>query len=398
MELVTENKAVQREAAALHDICEAEGAFFHDKLRMVVTNDGDMWLESTLPADQNDVLISLPDSCLPRIDPVTFKLVGDDIEIESIADGALGDTQERCLKHMLAIYNATGKVTQHRESSPWFALADAPDLLDAIVAGRRGAPRLEEKYQRIRDEGLTDDFLIEDFLGTRKYGALEAPTLMPFIDYANHDPRAPAFQPAKRVGYSDHQVAILNSQPAENGGEVRVRYSQLDALDSFLNYGFVDTSTNLVRSCPLTIDIEVGEIVGESRIGAKAKKKRPEPGIKDLRGYLPMILENADGRITVTHLLLPEAGSPFALRRILNWLIRKHDPDLGLKRMGRLVDEAERRILDANRAFYDDLQASLDAADQVPTLQSRMLTDLIRHQREAMDAYVERLKPAEEPA
>jgi hypothetical protein len=299
---------------------------------------------------------------------------------------------------MLAIYNATGKITQHRETSPWFALADTPDLLDAILAGRRGAPRLDQQYQRVRDEGLTDDFLIEDFLGTRKYGALEASTLMPFIDYANHDSRAPAFQPAPRVGYPNHQVAILNSQPADDGGQVLVRYAQLDALDAYLGYGFVDTSTALVRSSPVTITLDVGEIVAESRIGAKAKKKRADPGIKDLRGYLPMILENADGRVTVTHLLLPEAGSPYALRRILNWLIRKHEPDVGLKRMGRLVDEAERQILDANRAFYDALERSLTDYGEPSSSQYRTISDLIRHQREAMDAYVERLKPAEEPA
>ena len=398
MELVTENKAVQREAAALHDICEEQGAFFHEKLRMVVTNDGDMWLESTLPADQNDVLISLPDSCLPRIDPVTFKLVGDDIEIESIEDGALSDTQARCLKHMLAIYNATGKVKQHRATSPWFALTDHHEVFDAIFAGRKGAPRLDDQYERLRTEGVSDDVVIQSFLGTRKYGALEQSTLMPFIDYANHDSRAPAFQPGHRAGHPHHQVAILNSQPADDGGQVLVRYSQLDPLDAYLSYGFVDTSTHLVRSTPLTIDLDVGEIAAESRIGAKNKKKRPEPGVKDLRGYLPMILENADGRVTVSHVLLPEAGSPFALRRILNWLIRKHESDIGLKRMGRLVDEAERQILEANRAYYDDLEAKVRAAPDLPEAQRAMLNTLIRHQREAMDAYVDRLTPAEETA
>jgi hypothetical protein len=395
MELVTENKAVQREVAALHDLCEAEGAYFHEHLRMVVANDGAMWLESTLTADQRDVLVSLPDSCLPRVDPVTFKLVGDDIEIEAIEDGALSDTQERCLKHMLAIYNATGKIAQHRETSPWIALDHAPALRDLLASGRRGAPKLMENQDRVNREGVSDDFVIRTFIGTRQYGALGDSVLMPFIDYANHHPRAAGFQGRPDWSPVTHRVSLFNSQPNSGTGEVLVAYTMLDALDAYMSYGFVDTAARSVRSVP--VELENGAIDAESRLSPGPKKGKVQKDLTDIQPYTPMVLQQDESRIRLSHLMLPDSRAPFALRRVLNWAIRQTAGQLGLRHMRERVVDAEQAILDANRDFYTELERQLAATSEtVPSMQRDMLDKLIAHQRAQIDAYVEQVQPQEQ--
>jgi hypothetical protein len=391
MELVCDNKAVEKEVAALHDICEDQGAILHNDLRMVVER-GNIWLESDLPADNRDVLISLPQSCLPPIDQVSFKLTGNDIEIESIEPGVLSDTQERCLQHMLAIYNATGKIRQHKETSPWFALAKAPDILAHLVSGRKGAPKIEHLCERLLDEGPSDALAIDSFLGTRKYGALGSAVLMPFIDYANHHGQSPGFQSRPDHAPRDHQVSLINSKPRASQRECTVRYGMFDALDTFLTYGFVDGDAEILRSSPVTLDTGKGTIAVEGRIGTQGKKQVPKD-LSDLRLFVPQILQSSETEIRVAHLVLPDTVAPLALRRILNWLIRLEIPEIGLMRLRTCVNDLEAELLAANTKYYDELESKLSASeDTVPDETSAILRELIAQQRQELENYTSRLQ------
>jgi hypothetical protein len=219
---------------------------------------------------------------------------------------------------------------------------------------------------------------------------------MPFIDYANHDSRAYGFQPGPQSFGQDHRVSLLNCQPLNGSNEVCVRYTQLDSLDAYLTYGFVDQSSPIVRSVPTTL--EAGDLDVRSRIGVVTKKEL-QSDIADLGPYVPNVFQTADGRTVLTHLLFPDAGSPYALRRVLNWSIRHVRGNLGLKRLRERVITAETALLQANRAYYDDLERHLDdTPTPAPARQQTMLRALIDHQRDILRKYEERLTPQDASA
>jgi hypothetical protein len=385
MELVCDDKTIQKEVSKLHDICVSEGAILHEALRMVVDGDS-MWLESKLQPENRAVLISLPDSCLPRLEPVTFKVSGNDIEIDAIEEGKLTQTQERCLRHMINIYNATHKLAGHKKTSPWFALADAPELLETLVAGRKGAPRVMELFDRTM-AGVDDDFLVDSFLGTRKYGALGPSVLMPFIDYANHHSQSPGFQNGAPSAPTEHKVSLVNSKPLNGADEVRVMYSQLDALDTFITYGFVDDSSIVVRSTPADIETDILNIRVESRIGIR-NKKQVHKNLRDIQGFLPQIIARDEGSMTISHLIVPSRGAPQALRRVLNWLFRTQNNDLGLTRLRSLVKLAEDQLIEANLAYLNDLAAQVEAAQEKISPETKAaLNSLIEKRRGMVENY-----------
>ena len=395
MELVCDKAPVQNAVSALHDTCMREGAMLHDSLRMAVGPEDAIWLESDLPTDSREMLVSLPASCLPSLDDFRLHLMGDEIRIADQLAGA-SEAQAECLSQMLAIYNATGKLAAHRAASPWHTLHDAPEVLATLAAARRGAPRIEYLHKRAT-EGADDDFVLESFLGTRKYAGPKnksngksSDILLPFIDYANHHSHAPGFQPQESLNHAEHIIGLANARPLHNNPEVRVRYGQIDPLDSYLTYDFVDTTSDILRSVPLTIELEVGTIEILARIGRGAGKQQKLPQqMNDLRPFMPIIQERDEARLSLSHLLVPEMKRPMILRRVLNWSIRQLDPHIKLDRLRAEVTEAEAQVLAANRAFYDDLKdksASLTA--EAPRT---ALTTLIETQKGHLDAYSDRL-------
>jgi len=398
MELVCDKAPVQNAISALHDICMREGAVLHDKLRMSVAGDGAIWLESTLPADSRDTLVSLPESCLPSLENARLAVEDGAIRLTERLPG-LGDAQAECLTHMLAVYNATGKLAAFRETTPWFALQDAPALLDRLAAGRAGAPRVAELRERTR-AGTDDAVLLDAFLGTRKYGAVKSAggsvshsVLMPFIDYANHHNQAPGFQPGDSTAGARHRVSLVNAKPIGGSDEVRVRYTPMDALDSYLLYGFVDAEADVLRSVPLTIDLDGGTIEVQARINpGKGKGKGAVPKqLADLGALLPEVTA-APGQVTASYLLVPEANRVLALRRTLNWLIRRLEPQVKLDRLRGLVSEAEAQILAANRTFLDGIEAEVAERNDAGSAPARAaLEALVAQQRRHLDAYADRI-------
>lgn len=395
MQLVCDNRRIQREVGALYELCEAAGAVLNPALRMVV-GDRAIWLESDLPADDRSVLVSLPESCLPPVQAFHLEVADDRLVIRD-QHTELPESQTRCFEHLVAIYNATGKLATHRDQSPWFALSDQPSLLERLVAARAGAPRIESTHARWR-EGPDDSLLIDTFLATRQYGLGDSgdgsvrPVLLPFIDFADHHPAAPGFQQPAARAPQGHRIVLSNAKPLPNSQECRVAYGMLDALDSYLTYGFIEADTDLVRSVPLTIELDVGRIKVESRATGAAGHKLPDR-LRDIRPWVPRILGHGGGEITVAQLLLPGGQAPFALRRVLNWLIRHFDPGMKLDHVRAAVLEAEGQVLAANRAYWDDLKglAETACADAPQHPGIAMVTRLAERQLELLEAYADRL-------
>lgn len=344
---------LERLLRQLEMLAEKEGAFLHPALRVVV-RDGNLCMESE--ASVHGALVRLPLSCLIPVDGIKFRLDGASIEVESCSRGVSGG-QQALLECLLAIYNQGNKLELHRKSSPWSAFAASGGLLDKLFSARSDAPKIRELHALAR-AGDSSRLLLKHYLGSRtlQYVADEDHSfrvLMPFIDFFNHHSGSPGFA---REGAA---LKVEASHPLSASEEAFVCYSpMIDAMDTFLSYGFVDASAQFVRSVPLDISLPgLGAIVIEGR-GGVARKNPPPPSLADLRHWVPRFTKGGEGRFILSGMVIPGPGNILAMHRILGFVIQKFfGQGLDLPELRRLTEAAAEQVVEANQEYYAELAA-----------------------------------------
>ena len=132
-----------------------------------------------------------------------------------------------------------------------------------------------------------------------------------------------------------------------------MRYNALDALDAYLNYGFVDTSAGFVRSVPVRIDLpDVGVIDIQARVAQR--RKQLAAGLTDLGALLPRAQRAEDGSLSVSQLVIPGAA-PELFHRAVGALVAQFVPAIGPSELRAAVDTVVAEVMTANRAYYGHL-------------------------------------------
>lgn len=344
----------------LENLVCREGAFLHPALR-VVARGGNLWMEAEV--QDNEPLVKLPSSCLIPIDDIEFRIEGASIEVVSYSPGISAERKD-LLDCMLAIYNQGNKLELHAGYSPWVAFSSSRELLDQLHLARKDAPKISRFHEMAR-RGDLQQLLPEHFIGSRVLRFLVDPNdpkgpanrvLMPFIDFFNHHSASPGFS-------RDGSVLLVDaSRSVQGSNECFVSYSQLDAMDSYLNYGFVDSSAPFMRSVPAVISLPgTGSIVIEGRGGAK-RVNPPPPVLSDLKQLVPPFRKGGNGEFFLGSLVIPGAGNILAMHRILAFVLQRFlAPGLSQERVAGLVDMAVEQVLEANEGYYQSLR---DAHDQ----------------------------------
>jgi len=312
------------------------------------------------PSDR--FLIRVPQSALLPVDGLGLRAEGDHLVAQS-AHAQLTPVRRQLLERMLTIYNRTGKLAAFERLSPATALTAPPGVREQLLAGRGAG--VAERFRWV-DTHSRDGYLAAAFLKTRTLSFLPSndqqrfPVLMPLIDFANHDFRGPPFANVQGIG-------IQPAQPVPGSTECRVRYGLYDSFDALVHYGFVDRSAPFLRSVPFEIDVgSAGRLRCLCQVQGP-KKGKLAPAIKDLRLFLPTLRHNRDDGVTeVSHLLVPDAASPRALRRILAQVVQSMAPGLEARERRALVAHVERQVIAENNAYYRRLLATLDAVTDPP--------------------------------
>lgn len=314
---------------------------------------GDLCLHSGLPPERRDVLASIPKACFLPLGNVKLAVAGDRIVIKSLPR-AYGKTRTALLRDMIEVFNLTGKIAAYRENAPRYVFRNDPEMLDRLTAGRKGTG-LADRVRAFERRGNADDLLLEYFIRTRNLMfATKEDQLIPFIDFVNHHLLAGTFERHDRPG-PGLVVSIRNSKPVAGSDQVFACYGARDAYDTYLTFGFAAAPATHLKSVPCTIRPgEAGVIEVESG-GAPKWSKGQAPGPNDLAFYATVVKAKRAGYCRVSRLVIPCTRAPRALRRVLDTLIRGLDPALSAAEIARLVEEAERQVIAANRAFYEDL-------------------------------------------
>lgn len=358
-----ENPIFEKLLSELHDLILEYGGYVNDKI-IFLEEQGELSILSSLPKENTDELIVLPDACLPRIDDFLIT-VQDNKLLASPKSSDVRESHVVVMGLMMDGYNITNKLAKHRETNPWLALKQSPVLMQKLYEARYDAPKIKqfyEKYESKKDEEL----LMDTFIGSRTLalnpgGGEKSPRcLMPLIDFVNHYFVGSEFQVSND---QNRTISIRNFVPVTGSQECFVRYTILDALDSFLLYNFVDLSVPFVRSVPLQFDLhELSGVQVQACVSQLYRGTLPAP-VNDLRMYIPYVMEGDDSVMQLSHLLIPGATAPLALRRVLAFYIRGWKPGLSLPAVKKIILNAEELIVHENTKYYMNLSSFIETTD-----------------------------------
>ena len=294
--------------------------------------------------------------------------IQDDKYILNDCDESITPLQRELMEHMLALYNLTDKFAEHREISVLQLIHKDPDVIKWILGARDPTSR------QLIDDMANDDLqeaLKKSFFKTRVIGVHNKSSndreqcLMPLVDFINHHFQANIFNLPDHI---DGELNILKSTPVDGSNECYVRYSNMDALDSLLNYDFADDHAKFVRSVPMKIELEG---VGTCEIKAGLSHVKHNLAIlpdhlKGLGIYLPqMMANNVTKTFELSFLMIPQAGAPKSMRRILAAGLGMIAPTASPDQVLGYVTALEKQVIRHNIIFYNDLREKLDNHQRV---------------------------------
>lgn len=344
------------------------GGFVHDDL-VIEQKDRNVTLRVPEAVDDNAIVIKLPRPLLLPYAKFNIDIEGDTYVLRD-CEGSVTALQRTLMELMLELYNLTGKFSEHREISVLQLIHKDPQVIKWILSARDPASLalIDDMARQSFDEALKKSFFKTRVIGIRSEDpdvATKEQCLMPLVDFINHHFRANIFNlPAD--AHSD--LTILKSTPVEGSDECYVRYSNLDALDSLLNYDFPDAHAVFVRSVPLKIELEgVGVCEIKSNLShVKHDVAQLPSALKGLGMYLPQIAANdAAKNVEFSFVMIPQAGAPKSMRRILAAGMGMIAPDASHDQVLEYVAILEKEIIRHNIIFYNNLREKLAAHDKV---------------------------------
>jgi hypothetical protein len=382
-----------RVAALLGELVEllrAEGAEFHPALELVCAR-GSMSMRSDLPAGSGELLVLIPEHCAPSIHD--FRVVLENGALACEPGAGATPVQAALMDRLVGLYNVTGKLAEHATTVPWFAFAHRPTLLAQLSAARSAEMRIAGL---LRDD-RRDEALIASYFDTRCLHAWgdRQDLVMPIVDLANHHVQAPGLWFGNATPGGPHGVGIRHWRPTPaSDGEVYCCYSQLDALDLYARCGFADESADVVQSVPLTLPMPGGGAIlvraWPSGLNGSAPEQIPARA-RDITAYFPRMTIRDNRSLGIAFLLIPPARSADALRRVLAYAIGTYCSHYRVAGdLGRLVAEAEERVLAANIAYFDDLRREVEQAAASALPAASVLDRLITQQLERIARYRQR--------
>lgn len=403
VEYTGNDETVARHLQKLHELITDNGGYIHDKLQICCEN-GHFTIRAPSDIPEGSELIRIPASCLLPMDQFHIGLENNHFILKSYSQDV---TSERLtlMETVLALYNLTGKMAEHRATAPWMLYHTDKEFIKRITAGRE-IPGYDDHI--LEPENL-ETFLIDSFLRTRTLGGCKlsenddksAVTLVPLIEYMDHHPRGASFDVVFISERTDH-ITIRCARPAQGSTQCYAHYGPHDAYDTLLQYNYVERHAPYVRSIPLTIDLPdgIGRVEVHSQITHVVHENLPEQ-IKELQGFLPNIkIFHAEQKAVLGYLLIPHEKQLHSLRSVLGFVIGMLNQETAqnLEQLQHCVLEAETRILQSNRQFYEDLEYYLSTYTPPPEHSTAVeaVRDMVAAQKSKLEDYTRWITEEEE--
>lgn len=392
MIIQSNSPVLEKEIKNLISTLEKHGAWFHDQLALVDV-DGSFSVQVHGSLNPNELMLKLPYKLLLPIEHLGLTVKGEEFHMNPDPE-RLSAAQIEVAKPVIEIFNLTNKVKIHREECLWIKYRDYPDLPNALLESRTVNQAVQKKHSylnRFKDAMDDNEFMCWSFLQARVLGTdwdngEKLSSIMPFVDYYNHDQNGCPYY-IRGKGDAGRSMFIYNRQPYHYTCESFVKYGSYDAVDTLFNYGFPDMNSSFVRSVPLNVTIEgFGELKINAFAGSKPSQKLPK-GLEPLRPVMPLVKRENDG-LTISHVIIPIEERPHSMRRILQSTIRTLvGPEAPRETVVENVYMAEQKIMDANIKFYKDFISMAEGYDAPDDLKQPLI-DVARGQLNKLYKYL----------
>lgn len=362
-------------------LCEKSGAQFHPDLTIQYQN-----FDLSIICKNPNVgrLMLLTEENLLPVNSEHFTLENDHIILKPTADTGWSGLQNDIAHIIFSIFNHSEKIKQIRRNSFWLTMQRKNELCNHILAAKQYDMSDKRFLDVSQNQSQQDQVVLKNFfnsrvLGLSKGGNESQRVIMPVIDYLNHHWGGASYNfPVKNAPIL---LRVNRAQPVPDSDECFAFYSPMDALDSYIKYGFSDLSAPVVRSAPLDIDIEdIGriEIVG---LIAKTVDYTALQALKNIPRQVPVIDEVVKGSyIRVSHIFIPGSNTPYAMKRVLAGLIQRLSIKvLDESSLRKIIRHCEEQIIETNILYYKKLETLAD---------SQILRELSTSQLSKIDHYV----------
>lgn len=332
---------------------------------------------------------------MPQIRHYKFTLDSfKNIKLE-IKNDSVNNTVNTIMQMVINIYNSTHKIKEWENVFFINQLKDYPEILhlNKTFYSNRFV-KLFELYEKKRNSEL----LIESFLSSRTFNLRDEiikkaklkdsdinkdqNVIMPIIDFYNHSLNSESYF----IDSSLKPIAMSVSSTSEKAGdELMVCYNKgYDSINTYLSYGFIDTSSNFLKSIPLQFNIRNYKVQLYSN--NKMYDKQLTSSIKNLQAYIPYIVKENDDTLSLSKLIIPSIKlAPFSLRRVLNYLLASINL-FSDKELPTEITNIENTVINKNLKFWQNiLQVSENKNDknlsQLITLCELNLNHIIKYQQ-----------------
>ena len=366
----------------LTQLLEKSGAWFNKQSCVTATEHGaGVFATSDFPDLRS--IMRVPVDLMPRLSDFSVDTEGDRFTLPKII-GVPTPEQADIMGMMIDIYNQSDSLAAWRGASPYFSLQDHAQVVDHLVSGVFGASS--------ETHGDQARWLCESFFTSRKFAyqpdglpeseqdaaAGKTKVLMPMIDLFNHDMRASGFNFSKSSARENLRVFARHDPDTK---ELFVRYNPMDAVGSYLNYGFVDASAPFMLSMRLEMAFRDFKI-NVARSAAPAVKV--PAAFKDISLYMPMLAKE-DNTVALSKLVIPGSNAPNALRRVIALVLSGLDVPQAELRAQIMAFEAQ--VIEQNFAYWQkmlSLIAAIPDMHAIHHLTRKALAHLTAYQNTTM--------------
>ncbi len=363
MKIRTRNTAVAAVIEKLHEkVCYEGGAYFDEALELGVKG-SELSYSLARKVQNQHLMVSLPVSVMPQIDHYKFRLSKDgSLNVDSI-DSDATPLQSEIMMLSLELFNLLGKVSQFGKDSPPVQLSQFPELLNLLLTGGNGADLAQPAVEG--DESLR----IAAFWQARMFYELnsEANRSLPLLEFMNHHLFANNFKYDFRGGGNHIQLHHKNLI----AGQTFARYEIMDALQTFVVYGFVDQSAYFLHSQSFEMPLTDGLTLQVSSQAVCSHQSdvpdwNPPPKFQNSFMYRSKLLYGSSGPV-MPYAIVPPGNhiEPFkeATLAQLEEIERHYGLEKGAINNEEVYDRFLRTLYSENLAFYKKLLAELRTID-----------------------------------
>lgn len=319
-------------------------------------------------------LLNIPLSSMPLLCDFQFHLKPNLQLAVTIKNGALNSIAHQIMNHMVELYNKLNKLRAWNECFPFLTLKKSPAIFNILYSFRPQGQKLA-LYKDLYDKKVFDELLIMSFIGSREFtykkdalasAGIETPNesekgLLTIIDFLNHKMGDSSYNINRQTGCME-----ICAKNVDESGEVFVQYGFMDALQTYLTYGFVDVNSPILFSGKIQFKLKSGLNFVILGMSGGLQRTIPLPAKQShLNKYLPPGIKRQGEHIVVNELVIPSGKQLSYLTESLSIIIKQCDVGNVYKDPKVLASEVqhiEQQIIASNTQFWQQFSVLVENA------------------------------------